>query len=74
MGPAAASARSRPPSCRSRTTTLTTTAAVAAIQRLTDVEDVRTVVAYEQAHKARSSVVGAAQARVAAIAEQVAGV
>ena len=53
---------------------LTTTDAIAAIKKLTDVKDVRTVVAYEEAHKARSSVVSAAQTRVAAIAKQVAGV
>jgi hypothetical protein len=53
---------------------LTTTDAIAAIKKLTDVEDVRTVVAYEESHKARSSVVSAAQTRVAAIAKQVAGV
>jgi hypothetical protein len=53
---------------------LTTTDAISAIKKLTDVEDVRTVVAYEESHKARSSVVSAAQTRVAAIAKQVAGV
>ena len=53
---------------------LTTQDAIAAIRKLTEVEDVRTVVAYEEAHKARSSVVSAAQTRVAAIAKQVAGV
>ena len=53
---------------------LTTTDAIAAIKKLAEVEDVRTVVAYEEAHKARSSVVSAAQTRVAAIAKQVAGV
>ena len=53
---------------------LTTTDAIAAIKKLTDVEDVRTIIAYESAHKARSSVASAAQTRVAAIAKQVAGV
>lgn len=53
---------------------LTTQDAIAAVKKLTEVEDVRTVVAYEEAHKARSSVVSAAQTRVAAIAKQVAGV
>lgn len=53
---------------------LSTTDAIAAIKKLTEVEDVRTVVAFEEAHKGRSSVVSAAQTRVAAIAKQVAGV
>ena len=53
---------------------LTTTDAIAAVKKLTAVEDVRAVVAYEQAHKARGSVVSASQTRVAAIAKQVAGV
>jgi hypothetical protein len=53
---------------------LSTTDAIAAIKKLTAVEDVRTVVAFEESHKARSSVVSAAQTRVAAIAKQVAGV
>lgn len=53
---------------------LTTTAAVAAIRKLTEVEDVRAIMAYEEAHKGRGSVASAAQTRVAAIAKQVAGV
>ena len=48
--------------------------AIAAIRKLTEVEDVRTVIAFEEAHKGRSSVVSAAQTRIAAIAKQVAGV
>jgi hypothetical protein len=53
---------------------LTTNSAVAAIKKLTDVEDVRAVMAYEEAHKGRSGVASAAQTRVAAIAKEVAGV
>jgi hypothetical protein len=53
---------------------LTTNDAVAAIRKLTEVEDVRAVMAYEEAHKGRSGVASAAQTRVAAIAKQVAGV
>jgi hypothetical protein len=53
---------------------LSTADAVAAIKELTEVDDVRAVVAYEEAHKSRSSVVSAAQTRVAAIAKQVAGI
>ena len=53
---------------------LSTTDAIAAVKKLTEVEDVRTVIAFEEAHKGRSSVVSAAQTRVAAIAKQVAGV
>ena len=53
---------------------LTTTDAVAAIKKLTDVEDVRAILAYEEAHKGRSGVASAAQTRVAAIAKEVVGV
>jgi hypothetical protein len=53
---------------------LSTTDAIAAIKKLTDVEDIRAVLAFEESHKGRSSVVSAAQTRVAAIAKQVAGV
>lgn len=53
---------------------LTTNAAVAAIKKLTEVEDVRAIMAYEEAHKGRSGVASAAQTRVAAIAKEVAGV
>ena len=53
---------------------LSTADAIAAVKKLTKVEDVRAVIAYEEAHKARSSVVSAAQTRVAAIAKEVVGV
>ena len=53
---------------------LSTTNAIAAIKKLTEVEDVRAVLAYEEAHKARGSVVSAAQTRVAALAKEVVGV
>jgi hypothetical protein len=53
---------------------LTTNAAVAAIKKLTEVEDVRAIMAYEEAHKGRSGVASAAQTRIAAIAKEVAGV
>lgn len=53
---------------------LSTANAIAAVKKLTEVEDVRAVLAYEEAHKARSSVVSAAQTRVAAIAKEVVGV
>lgn len=53
---------------------LSTTNAVKAIKVLTKVEDVRAVVAYEQAHSARSSVVSAAQTQVAALAKQAVGI
>jgi len=48
--------------------------AVTAIKELTDPADVRTIVAYEEAHKARNGVVSAAQTRLAAIAQEVVGV
>ncbi len=53
---------------------LSTADAIAAVKKLNEVDDVRAVIAFEEAHKARSSVVSAAQTRVAAIAKQVAGV
>jgi hypothetical protein len=53
---------------------LTTNSAVAAIRKLTEVEDVRAIMAYEEAHKGRRGVASAAQTRVAAIAKEVAGV
>ncbi|MFM1722405.1 ferritin-like domain-containing protein [Rhodococcus sp. PAM 2766] len=48
--------------------------AVSAIKELTDPADVRTIVAYEEANKARNGVVSAAQTRLAAIAQEVVGV
>jgi hypothetical protein len=44
---------------------------VAAIKELTTPADVRTVVAYEEAHKNRHGVVSAGQTRLAAIAKDV---
>jgi hypothetical protein len=49
------------------------TEAVAAVKDLTVPNDIRTIVAYE-AHKNRARVVSAAQARVAAIAQEVVGI
>ncbi|HEX5253090.1 MAG TPA: ferritin-like domain-containing protein [Mycobacterium sp.] len=48
--------------------------AVAAIKDLTTADDVRVVVAYEEAHKNRQRIVSAAQTRVAAIAQEVVGI
>ncbi len=48
--------------------------AVAAIKELTAPHDIRAIVAYEEAHKDRPRVVSAAQARVAAIAQEVVGI
>lgn len=48
--------------------------AVAAIKELTAPDDVRVVIAYEEAHKNRQGVVSAAQTRVAAIAQEVVGI
>ncbi|MGX7729006.1 ferritin-like domain-containing protein [Rhodococcus sp. 2H158] len=47
--------------------------AVAAVKELTEPADVRAIVAYEEAHKNRHSVVSAAQTRLAAIAQEVVG-
>jgi hypothetical protein len=48
--------------------------AVAEIKELTKPEDVRAILAYEEAHKARSGVVSATQTRLAAIAKETLGV
>lgn len=48
--------------------------AVAAIKDLTTPDDVRVVIAYEEAHKNRQGVVSAAQTRIAAIAQEVVGI
>ncbi|MBY6435910.1 ferritin-like domain-containing protein [Rhodococcus kroppenstedtii] len=53
---------------------LNVSAAVAAIKDLKAPADVRTVLAYEEQHKNRHSVVSAAQTRIAAIAKEVVGV
>jgi hypothetical protein len=48
--------------------------AVAAIKELTAANDVRAIIAYEEAHKNRQRIVSAAQTRVAAIAQDVVGI
>ncbi len=53
---------------------LTTQDAITEIKGLTEAEDIRAIVAYEQAHKARTSVVSAAQTTLAGIAKEAAGV
>jgi hypothetical protein len=53
---------------------LNVSAAVAAVKDLTDPSDIRAVIAYEEQHKNRASVVSAAQTRVAEIAREVVGV
>lgn len=51
--------------------TLNVSESVAAIKELTDPSDVRTIMAFEEAHKNRHGVVSAAQTRPAAIAKDV---
>lgn len=53
---------------------LTVPKAVDAVKELTEPADIRAVVAYEEAHKARHGVISAAQTRLAAIAQDVVGV
>lgn len=48
--------------------------AVSAIKALTNPSDVRAVLAFEEAHKARQGVVSAAQTRIASIAQEVVGI
>jgi hypothetical protein len=53
---------------------LTVADAVKAVKELSHVDDVRAVIAYEEAHSNRSRVISAAQTRVAAIAKQTVGI
>ncbi len=48
--------------------------AATAVKDLTDAADIRVIIAYEEAHKARQRVVSAAQTRLAAIAQDVVGI
>ncbi|BBZ78959.1 hypothetical protein MANY_42960 [Mycolicibacterium anyangense] len=48
--------------------------AIAAVKDLTDPADLRVIIAYEEANKARQRVVSAAQTRVAAIAQEIVGI
>ena len=48
--------------------------AIKGIKELRTSDDIRAIVRYEEAHKARSGVVSAAQTRLAAVAKEVAGV
>ena len=48
--------------------------AVAGVKELTDPADIRTIIAYEEAHKNRQRIVSAAQTRVAAIAQEIVGI
>jgi hypothetical protein len=52
---------------------LNLTEAVAAVKELEAPADIRTVIAYEEAHKSRQRLVSAAQTRVAEIAQEVVG-
>jgi hypothetical protein len=53
---------------------MSTTDIAKAVKELDDVQDIRTVIRYEETHKARSSVVSAAQAQVARLAKEAVGV
>jgi hypothetical protein len=48
--------------------------AVTAVKGLTNLADVRAVLAYEESHKQRHGVVSAGQARIAHIAQEVIGI
>ena len=52
---------------------LNLTDAVAAVKELEEPADIRTIIAYEEAHKDRQRLVSAAQTRVADIAQEVVG-
>ena len=52
---------------------LNLTDAVAAVKELEAPADIRTIIAYEEAHKNRQRLVSAAQTRVADIAQEVVG-
>jgi hypothetical protein len=53
---------------------MSTAQIVKAVKELDDAADVNTIIRYEEAHKARSSVVSATQTRLAALAKQAVGV
>lgn len=53
---------------------LTGQQAIEAVKSIEDSKDIRTIVAYEESHKARSSVVSAAQAQLARVAKDAVGV
>ena len=53
---------------------LNVNAVIAELREITEPADIRTVLAYEEAHKDRQGVVSAAQTRLAAIAQEVIGV
>ncbi|MBB3674415.1 ferritin-like domain-containing protein [Modestobacter versicolor] len=53
---------------------MSTAQIAAAVKQLDDPADITTVIRYEEAHKARSSVVSAVQTRLAALAKQAVGV
>jgi hypothetical protein len=66
---------SKPTSCRSPTTTLSTCPTRwPPIKELTTPAGGRAILAYEEAHKNRQGVVSAAQTRAAAIAQEVVGI
>ncbi|HEY0509754.1 MAG TPA: ferritin-like domain-containing protein, partial [Blastococcus sp.] len=48
--------------------------AVKAVKNLTTAHDIRVVITYEEAHKARANVVSAAQTQLASIAKEAVGV
>ncbi len=54
--------------------TLNISESVKAVKELDQIEDVRSILTYEEAHANRSSVVSAAQTRVAELAKQVVGI
>ncbi len=53
---------------------LNVTEAATAVKDLEEPSDIRVIIAYEEAHKARARVVSAAQTRLAAIAQEVVGI
>ena len=55
-------------------TELNVSQAVAAVKELTEPADIRTIIAFEEAHKNRQGVVSAAQTRLADIAKDVVGI
>ncbi|MGZ6779512.1 MAG: ferritin-like domain-containing protein, partial [Mycobacterium sp.] len=55
-------------------TDLNVSQAVAAVKALTEPADIRTIIAFEEAHKNRQGVVSAAQTRLADIAKDVVGI
>jgi len=53
---------------------MSTAQIVKAVKALEDAQDIRTIIRYEETHKARAGVISATQTRLAALAKEAVGV